>query len=135
MQIKQNHTGSNPKFGAKFLHSESLKQVAEYAVEHGKFDKLNSARKNIDSAYLQTKIRVDVGVNKKGFPSLTFTRFEPKKSVLIPMKADDYQMTKVTVVESSKNCNPFKFAMEKIIKMGNDAPKNNLFKRVVAEKK
>ena len=38
-----------PNFKAKFLHSESLKLVADYAVAHGKFNKLNSARKNIVS--------------------------------------------------------------------------------------
>ena len=115
MQIKQNYTyAHSPKFGAKFLHSESLKQVADYAVENGKFDKLNQARKNIEGAHLQTRVRFDMGVNDKGFPFLTFSRFNPKKSVLVPMSADDYQLTKATVIESSNKCNPLKFAFEKI---------------------
>ena len=56
-----------PNFKAKFLHSESLKLVADYAVAHGKFNKLNAARKNIDNAYLQTRLRVDIG-EKEGLP-------------------------------------------------------------------
>lgn len=32
-------------FQAKFLNSEAMKQIADYAVERGKFDKLNQARK------------------------------------------------------------------------------------------
>ncbi len=135
MQIKQNCTyAHSPKFGAKFLHSESLKQVADYAVDNRKFDKLNQARKNIEGAYLQTRVRFDMGVNDKGFPFLTFSRFNPKKSVLVPMNADDYQLTKVTIIESSKKCNPLKFAFEKIVKMGNSVPKNNLFKKIVVDK-
>ena len=40
----------SPSFKAKFLYSDSLKQVADYAAERGKFGKLNEARKNIDKA-------------------------------------------------------------------------------------
>ena len=40
-----------PNFNAKFIQSDDLKKIADYAVEHGKFEKLNQARKNIDSFY------------------------------------------------------------------------------------
>lgn len=58
MKIQNNP--SQQTFQAKFLHSESLKMIAQYAVDHGKFDKLNTARKNIDKAYLTTRLRVDI---------------------------------------------------------------------------
>lgn len=122
-------------FKAKFLTSESLKLVANYAVEHGKFDKLNQARKNIDSSFLQTRIRVDIGETKKGFPLVSFTRFSPKSNVAVAKTFDDYKQSKVTIFESSKKMNPLKFAMEKIIKMGNNAPHNNMYKKVVVDKK
>ena len=141
MKITNNNNNYNYKsnckqnFKAKFLNSASLKLVADYAVEHGKFDKLNQARKNIDSAYLQTRIRVDIGETKKGFPLVSFTRFSPKSNVAVAKTFDDYKQSKVTIFESSKNANPLKFALEKIIKMGNNAPHNNMYKKVVVDKK
>ena len=136
MKIQQTYTKNyQPACGAKFLHSESLKQIADYAVEHNKFDKLNQARKNIDSACLLTRLRVDTGINEKGFPFITFTRFEPKKNVNIAMSMDDYQQTKITLFESKRKENLFKFALEKIIKLSNNAPKNNMYKDVVINKK
>lgn len=139
--MKITHNNNNYKsnckqnFKAKFLNSASLKLVADYTVEHGKFDKLNQARKNIDSAYLQTRIRVDIGETKKGFPLVSFTRFSPKPNVAVAKTFDDYKQSKVTIFESSKNVNPLKFALEKIIKMGNNAPHNNMYKKVVVDKK
>lgn len=136
MEIRYNYQNNyRPAFGAKFLHSESLKQIAQYAVEHGKFDKLNQARKDIDRSNLVTRIRVDFGINDKGFPVVTFTRYEPKRSVLIAKSMDDYVITKITKCESSKKENVVKFAFEKILKMGNNAPKNNLYRRIVVNKK
>ena len=135
MEIRNYQNNYKPNFGAKFLHSESLKQIAEYAVEHGKFDKLNQARKDIGRSNLVTRIKVDIGVNDKGFPFITFTRYEPKRSVLIAQSVDDYTITKVTTCETTKKENVLKFAFEKILKMSNDAPKNNLYRRVVVNKK
>ena len=34
-------------FQAKFIHTDDLKNVVEYAVKHNKFDKLIEARKNM----------------------------------------------------------------------------------------
>lgn len=123
----------SPAFQAKYLHSESLKLVADYAVEHGKFDKLNQARKNIDKAALQTRLRFDLG-DKDGKPFVTFTRYKLKPASIIVKTMDDLILDKVTVFQSEKRMNPLKFAFEKLIKIGNDAPKNNMFKNVVIKK-
>lgn len=74
IQNYQNQTS----FQAKFLHSDSLQKLVQYSVENGKFDKLNAARKNIDSAYLTTRLKVDI-FEKDGKPIINFTRFVPKK--------------------------------------------------------
>ena len=60
-------TNNKPQiaFQAKFLHSESLKQLADYAVEHNKFEKLNQARKNIDSSFLMTRLRLDISKSQE----------------------------------------------------------------------
>ena len=134
MQINKNYTKS-PSFGAKFLHSESLKQIVKYSIEHNKFEKLNQARKNIDSSFFLTRLRVDAGINEKGLPYVTFTRFEPKKSVNVALSMADFQPTKIRLFQSKKKENFLKFALKKIIKLGNNAPKNNMYKYVVVNKK
>jgi|GEM_PF-6152176 hypothetical protein len=129
IQNYQNQTS----FQAKFLHSDSLQQLAQYSVEHGKFDKLNTARKNIDSAFLSTRLKVDI-FEENGKPGVSFTRFVPKKNVLIAKYQDDFEQAKVVTFKSEKKCNPLKFALEKIIKLSNNAPHNNMYKNVVITK-
>lgn len=122
---------NSPSFQAKFLYSDSLKQVADYAVAHGKFKKLNQARKNIDNSHLQTRLLLNISQDNNGKPVVSFTRFVPKKTVIIPQTMDDYSESKTTIFTSSKKVNPLKFALEKIIKLSNNAPNNNMYKNVV----
>lgn len=131
MQIQ--NTPSQQTFQAKFLHSGSLKMIADYAVEHGKFEKLNTARKNIDNAYLSTRLRVDI-YKENGKCGVSFARFTPKKNVLIPKYRNDYELTKVTTYETDKISNPLKFALNQIIKLSNNAPHNNMYKKVVVQR-
>lgn len=125
---------TKPSFGAKFFNSESLAQIAEYAVEHGKFAKLNRARLNIDTAYLRTRLKVDIKQNESAKPSLVFTRYVPKPTIIVPKSVADYLPVKITVLDLDKNSNVLKVALEKLIKLGNNAQKNNLYKRVVIDK-
>ena len=135
--IIQNHSHQTykPQFRAKFLHSESLKMIADYAVEHGRFDKLNQARKNIDLSCLPIRIRVDIGLSEKGFPLISFTKFRPKNGMITPKTMNDYELVKCVTYSSEKKENLLKFAMEKIIKMGNHVPNNKIFKTVVIRNK
>ena len=136
MQIqKTSYQSYSPAFRAKFINSEALKQVVEYAVEHKKFDKLNQARKNIDNSCLTVRLLVDIGETENGKPYISFTKFEPKKNIIIPSSNDDYREVKTVKFVSEKKMNPLKFAYEKIIKLGNDAPNNNMYKHVVLLKK
>lgn len=133
--MKTNHIYHSPKltFQARYLNSESLKMIAEYAIEKNKFKKLNQSRKNIAKSFLQTKLRVDLG-DKDGYPFVTFTRYNPKPGVVVPKFMDDLRLEKVTIFKSDKKMNPFKFALEKLIKIGNNAPNNNMFRNVVIKK-
>ena len=47
---------------------------------------------------------------------------------------DDLKIDKVSLFKSDKKQNILKFAFEKIIKLGNNAPKNNMYKNVVINK-
>lgn len=125
----------SPNFGAKFTNSASLKLVADYAVEHGKFSKLNEARKNIDRANLQTRLRMDIAINDKDCPVVTFSRFLPKKNVTVAYNLNDYFLAESVSYESCKKMNPLKFALERIIKMGQNNAHNNMYERVVLGKK
>ena len=124
---------NSPTFQAKFLYSDSLKQVADYAVAHGKFEKLNQARKNIDNSHLKTRLILNISQDVAGNPVVGFTRLLPKKTVIIPQSIDDYFEGKTTFFTSNKKVNPLKFALEKIIKLGNNAPNNNMYKTVIKD--
>ncbi len=121
-------------FQAKFLKSDSLEQVVNYAIERGKFDKLNTARKNIDNTHFSTRLKVDIG-DDDGRPFVRFTRYNLKPNAPIDYTMDDFRQEKTTVFKSSVKMNPLKFAFEKIIKLGNDAPHNNMYKKVVKDKR
>ena len=131
MEIK--NFNSNLYFQAKFLDSADMRSIAQYAVEKGKFNKLNNARKNIESAYLRTRLSVDI-FDKNGKPCIRFTRYVPKRFVVVPKNYEDYQIKSVIEYTSSKKCNPLKFALEKIVKMGQGVPNNRIFKNVVVKK-
>lgn len=124
---------SSINFNAKFFHSESLKQVADYAVEKGKFQKLNQARKNIDSANLTTRLRFDYG-EVEGRPFVTFARYDLKSGVVVPKTLDDYKAPKIYLFQSCKKGNVLKFAFERIVKLGNSAPNNKMYRQVVMGK-
>lgn len=131
--MKVNRT-SNINFQAKFLKSDSLQQVVNYAIERGKFDKLNTARRNIDNTHFSTRLMVDIG-DDEGRPFVRFTRYNLKPNAPLDYTMEDFRPEKTTVFKSSVKMNPLKFALEKIIKMGNDAPHNNMYKKVVKDKR
>ncbi len=126
-------SNNTPNFKARFLDSKSLKLVADYAVEHGKFDKLNQSRKNVEKYYLQRRLRVDIG-EVDGKPFITFARFIPKDGVIVPKTMKDLKMDKFVTVQCEQRKNVLKFALEKLIKLGNDAPNNKMFQNIVAKK-
>ena len=130
MNINNN---SNVNFQAKFVKSDSLYDVVNYAIEKGKFDKLNQARKNIDNAYLTTKLKVDIFYSNK-FPTLSITKYEPKHHSS-GFFAEDYIPTnRVEFVCQKPKANPLAYALKILIKMGNNAPNNHIFKDVVTVK-
>lgn len=129
MQIRNNNF-NQPSFQAKFLKSESLNLIKKYAAEKGKFEKLTNAVKNIDTAYHKTYLRVDL-YEKDGKPCMSFSRFLPKKYVEEVKSKEDLVLTYIKEYRSNKACNPLKFALHKIIRLGYDVPNYKLFKQVV----
>lgn len=124
-----------PNFNAKFIYSDDLKKIADYAVEHGKFEKLNQARKNIDSAYLRKKLYINIGRSENGRPFINFTVFEPKKFVTVPAVNDDFVKVKTIQYVSDKKENPVIYAFKRIIKLGNNAPHNKMYQNLIVSNK
>lgn len=133
MLISNNY--NTPNFGAKFFHSESLKMIADHAVKTGKFEELNQARKNIDNAYLATRLRVDIAKNDNGNPVLMIAKYKPKDGAYYPKNIKDYKFIKVSEYVSSRKGNPIIFALKELIKLGNNAPNNKMYKNVVISNK
>ena len=130
MEIKS----TNQHFGARFLDSPHLRDIVADSVQKGKFDKINQARKNIGLQDLKIRLKVDLCYTD-GKPTIIFSRYEPKKNVLIPQSMDDYVLTAITEFTSAKNNEGIlKFARRMIVKMGNNAPENNMYKKVVRAK-
>ena len=128
-----NNYQSNVNFQAKFVKSDSLYDIVNYAIENGKFNKLNQARKNIDRAYLTTKLKADVFYSNS-HPTLSITKYEPKPRSS-GLFIEDYIPTNRVEFECQKlNANPLAYALKILIKMGNSVPHNNIFKNVVCVK-
>lgn len=131
MIISNNNYSSNINFKAKFFHTDDLYNVAKYATEHGKFDRLNQARKNIDKAHLITRLTFHLSSTEDGRPVASFVRMTPKKNAIVPYSPNDYKFEKQTTFICEKKMNPLKFGLERIIKLGNNAPNNKMYKEVV----
>ena len=55
MQIE--NTKNYHTFGAKFTNTETLHKVVDYAISKNKFNKLNTARKNIEKMTFLQKLQ------------------------------------------------------------------------------
>jgi hypothetical protein len=132
MEISNNYARyNNPTFGAKFLYSDSLKRVVDYSVEKGKFPLLDKARKDIGSAYLTTRLKLDI-IEESGGTVVTFSRYIPKKSVNVANSIDDYRLAKITTYKGNTT-DSLEFALRKILKLSHNAPNNNMYKDVVSK--
>ena len=129
MQV--NSINDQTTFHAKFLNTQSMHDIVKYAVEHDKFEKLDAARKKIDTQFLRTRISVDIDATKQGFAKLIFRRFVPKCNVIIPKTEADYEISKPIIYEAHTKINPLKYALNKIIMMSNNDAHNKMYKRIV----
>ncbi len=134
MNINSSNGSTEVNFQARFFYSDFLKKVADYAVKTNNFDKLNRARKNIAKTNFNIRLLMDYGKKADGSPYVEISRYIKKNNVRIPQNSLDYNLVKQITIETSKHVNPLRFALNTIIKLGNNAPENNLFKRVVINK-
>ena len=131
MQIN-NVSGVN--FQAKFLKTDDMEYVYNYARKMGKLDELNRARLKIESRFLRYRLKLTTAETHDGYPIVMFTRYTPRTNSLIPKYEQDYNISRPIAYISSTKINTAKFALEKIIKMGKDVnsdSRTNMFKRIM----
>lgn len=131
--MKTQTTGYQPNFQAKYFFSQSLKKATKHAAAKGKYDKLDRAIKNLEncSTDLRKRIFVDIGKLKDNRPYINFEVFVPKYYITNPKTIEDYNVYNGVKYISSKKCNPFDYAIRKLIEIGRNAPENDLYQKVL----
>lgn len=126
MQIE--NTKNYQTFGAKFTNTETLHKVVDYAISKNKFNKLNTARKNIEKTDCFTKVAVDL-VEDADKTIFRFTTYKPQYSSKNGQVETFYKVSEYKR-QASKN-NVIKELFEYLVKMGNNAPENKIYKHIV----
>ena len=128
VQINNNQ----PQFRAKFIDTPSLREVAQWAVENGKFDILNDARKKIDYSAVKIRIHLSLGTDLEGYPIAIFRRYYPKFNA--PAKnptPDEFVISGPIVYQSRRKVNPRAYGFGKIVQMSQNVYENKMFKEIV----
>ena len=123
MQI--DNTKNHQTFGAKFTNTETLHKVVDYAISK---NKLNTARKNIEKTDFFTKVAVDL-VEDADKTIFRFTTYKPQYSSKNGKLVTTYKVSEFER-QASKN-NVIKELFEYLVKMGNNAPENKIYKHIV----
>ena len=120
-------------FNAKIINNDSYKDVMRYALEHNKMTKFIKTLENIDKIRKETRIKMDICYTDK-YPTVVFSRYERGWNPELRQYTDDFVLKRQVDYISTKKENPVKFALSRLIKIGNDAPNNKMFKEVVIKK-
>ena len=134
MLNKINNISFQPYFGAKFISNKTLSDIKDYAASLNKEDKVDQALENIDKIRKETLLEINICYTND-VPTVVFSRYERRKDPETGLYTGDYYLRSQTDFENTnkKNMNPIKFAYEKLIKLGNDAPNNNMFQKIVID--
>lgn len=130
MNIQQN---SNLSFNAKIVNNKTYDEVMKFALEHNKMTRLLSTLSNIDKIRKDTYIKMDICYTGE-YPSVVFSRYEKGWNRSLQMPTEDYILKRQVDYISTKKENPVKFALSRLIKLGNDAPNNKMYQEVVIKK-
>ena len=127
MNIKNNHSQIN--FQAKFLQTESIYEITEYAVKNGKFNELNKARKIFEKADPRTRVAVDICYTGKK-PTLIFSYYVPNPA-RSGMFSDEFILVNQTdFIAKREKEHPLKFALKLIINIAKQGEKSSQFKTI-----
>jgi len=124
---------NNINFNAKIVNNESYNDVMKYALEHNKLTRFTKTLENIDKIRKDTYIKMDICYTGD-YPTVVFSRYEKGWNKVLQEPTDYYVLKRQVDYISTKRENPVKFALGKLIKLGNDAPNNKMFQEVVITK-
>ena len=124
---------NNVNFNAKMIKNDSYNDVMKYAMAKNKFTKFLTTLENIDKIRKETLIQMDICYTGD-YPTVVFSRYELGWDPVLQQQTNNYVLKKQVDYISTKKENPLKFALRKLIKLGNNAPDNNMFKEVVITK-
>ena len=130
MNIQLNN---NIGFNAKIIPNNTYEAVLDYAVQHNKAERFFEALKNIDKTRKNTFIQMDVCYTGD-FPTVVFSRYENGWDKLSQSPTDYLVVKRQVDYISNKKENPLKYAFNRLIKLGNDAPNNKMYQEVVIKK-
>ncbi len=130
MNIQPNN---NLSFNAKIIHNQSYEEVVKYALEHNKMTRLISTLNNIDKIRKDTFLEMNICYTGD-YPSIVFSRYERGWNKVLQEATDDYVLKRQVDYISTKKENPVKYALSRLIKLGNDAPNNKMYQEVVIKK-
>jgi hypothetical protein len=130
MNIQPNN---NLSFNAKIIHNQSYEEVVKYALEHNKMTRLISTLNNIDKIRKDTFLEMNICYTGD-YPSIVFSRYERGWNKVLQEETDDYVLKRQVDYISTKKENPVKYALSRLIKLGNDAPNNKMYQEVVIKK-
>ena len=135
MQIQSINNNYNNKIAhkAKFVDTYSMRKIAEWAKENGKYKELNEARKRIESTAFDTRIELILGKSlENDCPIAIFRRYVPKCELQEDSLNDkNYDISKPLAYQTRRQISPFEFGFERIIQMSNYIKYNKLFKEIV----
>ena len=132
MNIQNNPTQTS--FQAKFLHTEDLYNIADYAVKHNKFKELNNARKVFEAADPRTRVAVDLCYTGKK-PTIIFSYYVPNPA-RSGMFADEFVLANQTdIIAKKSNEDIIKFGLRQIISIAKQGPNSHQFKEIFKRSK
>ena len=135
MEIKPvNARTYTPNFGVKFVTNDDFIDVISYAMEHKKSDKLIQSLSNMDKKFKDTIVEMNICYTDKN-PTLVFSRYIPGWNKTLKQPTGQYVLRRQVDYESENpKINPLKFALNKLIRMGQNRANNKMFDNIVVLK-
>lgn len=124
---------NNTCFQAKIINNDSYNDVMKYALGHNKFARFTKTLENIDKIRKDTFVKMDICYTGD-YPTVVFSRYEKGWNKELHTPTEDYVLKRQVDFISTKKENPVKYALSKLIKLGNDAPNNKMYQEVVINK-
>lgn len=125
MEIRYNQQN----FGVKFVKTDSLEEVARYAIKQNKFELLNNARKKLEQYDTNVALEMNI-IDRSAKPQIEFKRYA--KVNVIGHEDENYGIYVYKSTEKAlHDTNPVEFAFRKILQLADYTPDGYVYKHIV----